>query len=66
MKIALYEIKKNLQGTNRVGHEAGIPIYDLEHKKRNKHSNRTAKRKEFKKIEDSIMCLWDISKCTNI
>ena len=32
MKIALYEIKKNLQGTNRGGHEAGIPIYDLEHK----------------------------------
>ena len=32
MKVTLSQIKKNLQGTNSGGKEAGIPINDLEHK----------------------------------
>ena len=32
MKVALSEIKKNLQGTNSEGKEARIQINDLEHK----------------------------------
>ena len=32
MKVTLSEIKKNLQGTNSEGEEAGIQINDLEHK----------------------------------
>ena len=32
MEVILSEIKKNLQGTNREGKEAGIPNNDLEHK----------------------------------
>ena len=32
MKVTLSEIKKNLQGTNSEGKEAGIQIKDLEHK----------------------------------
>ena len=32
IKVTLTEIKKNPQGTNREGKEAGIQINDLEHK----------------------------------
>ena len=32
MKMTLSEIKKNLQGTNSGGEEAGIQISNLEHK----------------------------------
>ena len=32
MKVTLSEIKKNLQGTNSTGDEAGIQINNLEHK----------------------------------
>ena len=32
MKVALCEIKKNIQGTNREGKETGIQINDLEQK----------------------------------
>ena len=32
VKVILSEIKKNLQGTNSEGEEAGIQINDLEHK----------------------------------
>ena len=45
MKVTLSEIKKNLQGINEGGEEARIQISDLEHKGRNKHSIRTARRK---------------------
>ena len=34
MKVTLSEIKKNLQGTNSEGEEAGIQINNLEHKKK--------------------------------
>ena len=32
MKVALSELKKNLQGTNSQGEVAGVQISDLEHK----------------------------------
>ena len=32
MKVTLSKVKKNLQGTNSEGKEAGIQIKDLEHK----------------------------------
>ena len=35
MKVTLSEIKKNLQGTNSEGKEAGIEINDLEHEEIN-------------------------------
>ena len=34
MKVTLSEIKKNLQGTNSTGDEAGIQINNLEHKEK--------------------------------
>ena len=34
IKITLSEIKKNIQGTNSEGKEAGIQINDLEHRKK--------------------------------
>ena len=34
MKATLSEIKKNIQGTNSEGKEAGIQINDLEHRKK--------------------------------
>ena len=46
MKVTLSEIKKNLQGTNSGGDEAGIQINDLEHKEEKK-SNQN-KKKESK------------------
>ena len=38
MKVALSEIKKNLQGTNNGGDEAENQINDLEHKEEKKYS----------------------------
>ena len=35
LKVTLSEIKKNLQGTNSEGKEAGIEINDLEHEEIN-------------------------------
>ena len=50
MKVTLSEIKKNLQGTNSEGKEAGIQINDLEHKEEiNIHQNKM-KNQEFKKM----------------
>ena len=50
IKVALGEIKKNLQGTKSRGDESEIQINNLEHKEEKKHSIRTPRRKkEFKK-----------------
>ena len=49
MKVALSEIKKNPQGTNRED-EAKIQINNLGHKEEKKHSMRTARRKKNSKI----------------
>ena len=47
MKVTLREIKKNLQGTNSEGEEAGIQINDLEHKEEKNNQSE----KEEKKIQ---------------
>ena len=53
MKVALSEIKKNLQGTNSGEDEAEIQTNDLEHKEeKKKHSIRTARRKKFSKKQE--------------
>ena len=46
MKVALSEIKKNIQETKSGEDEANNQINDLEHKKRKKHSIKTAERKK--------------------
>ena len=56
MKVALSELKKNLQGTNSGRDETENQINDLEHKEE----------KRIQKNEDKIRSLWDISKCTNV
>ena len=45
MKVALSEIKKNPQGTNRED-EAKIQINDLENKEEKQHSIRRVRRKK--------------------
>ena len=45
MKLAISEIKKNLQGANSEGDEAENQINDFEHNEEKKHSIRTARRK---------------------
>ena len=66
MKVALREIKKNLQGTNSRGDESGIQINSLEHKEEISIQQEQQEEKHFLKNEDSIRCLWVISKCTSI
>ena len=66
MKVTLSEIKKNLQGTNSEGEEAGIQINELEHKEEISIQPEQQEETILKKNEDSIRRLWDISKCANI
>ena len=51
MKVTLSEIKKNLQGTNSGGDEAGIQINNLEHKKEISIQPEQQEEKEFKKTK---------------
>ena len=53
MKVALCEIKKNLQGTNSDGKETGTPINDLEQKEEIFNQNRM-KKQEFKKMRRGL------------
>ena len=66
MKFTLSEIKKNLQGTNSEGKEAGIQISDLEHKEEISIQPEQQEEIRVQENEDSIRSLWDISKRTNI
>ena len=50
MKFTPSEIKKNLQGTNSEGKEAGIQINDLEHKEAKTTNQNNKKKKESKKV----------------
>ena len=49
VKAMQSEIKKNIQGTNSERKEAGIPINDLEQKKRSNHSLGTERRNKNSK-----------------
>ena len=64
MKATLSEIKKNPQGTNSEGKEAGVQIDDLEHKEEIQPEQNEEIR--ILKSEESIRRLWDISKNANI
>ena len=66
MKVALSEIKKNLQGTNNGGDEAENQIKDLEHKEEKSILSEHQEGKRIQKNKDRLRSLWDISKCTNI
>ena len=58
-KDALIEIKNNLQGNNHRIDEAENQINDLEHKEAKTTNQNNKKKKESKKIEDSVSSLWD-------
>ena len=49
VKAMQSEMKKNIQGTNSEGKEAGIQINDLGKKEINKHSTRTERRNKNSK-----------------
>ena len=63
---ALNETKRNLQGTNSEGKEAGIQIKIWNIRKKYTFNQNRNKKQEFKKYEDSIRRLWEISECANI
>ena len=66
MKVALSEIKKNLQGINSGVDEAQNQINMLEHKEGKKNiQEEQQEEKRILKNEDSVRSLWDISKQIN-
>ena len=66
MKVTINEINKNLQGTNSEGEEAGIQINGLEYRKKKTFNQKTKKKHIFRKNENTVRSIWDISKHTNI
>ena len=62
MKATLGEIKKNLQGTNSEGKEAGIQIDDLGHKEEISIHLEQKEETGTQKNEDRLRNLWDIPK----
>ena len=68
MKVALSEIKKNLQGTNSGEDEAEIQTNDLEHKEEKKKNIQSEQQEEknFQKNKNRVRSLWDICKRTSI
>ena len=66
MKVILSEIKKNLQGTNSEGREAGIQINDLERKEEINIQPEQKEETRSQKNEESIRRFWDIFKSANI
>ena len=66
MKVTLSEIKKNPQGTNSEGKEAGVQINNLEHKEEMNSQPEHNEEIRIKKSKERIRRLWDISKHDNI
>ena len=67
MKATLSKIKKNPQGNNNEGKEAGIQIHNLEHKEEiNIQPEQNEDTRIKKKNEERIRRLWDISQGANI
>ena len=66
MKNTLIEIKNNLQGNNSGVNEAENQINDLEHKAAKNYQSKLQEGKRIQKIEDSIICLWENFKPSNI
>ena len=65
MKVALYEIKKNLQGTNSDGKETRTQVNDLEEEERNIQPEKNEETRS-QKSEGRLWNLQDIFKCSNI
>ena len=66
MKATLSEIKKNPQGTNNEGKEAGIPTNNLEQKEEINIQPEQNEETRIQKNKERIRRLWDISKSANI
>ena len=65
MKVALCEIKKNLQGTNSDGKEARTQINGLEQKGETNIEPEQKEETRIQKNEARIRNLQDIFKCSN-
>ena len=66
MKISLSKIKKNSQGTNTEGKEAGIPTNNLEQKEEINIQPEQNEETRIQKNKERIRRLWDISKCQHL
>ena len=65
MKFTLSKTKNDLLGTNNEGKNARIPINDLKHKEEINIQPEHQEEKIIQENEDSIRCLWGISKHTS-
>ena len=66
MKVALCEIKKNLQGTNSDGKETGTQINGLEQKEEINTQPEQNEETRVQKSEERLRNLWDSLKCSSI
>ena len=66
MKAKLNEIKKNPQGTNSEGKEAGIQMNNLEHKKEINIQPEQKEETRIQKNEGRLRNLWDNFKHSNV
>ena len=66
MKVALCEIKKNLQGTNSEGKETRIKSTVWSRRKKETFSQNKMKKQEFKKNEERLRNIKDIFEGPNI
>ena len=66
MKVALCEIKKNLQGTNSEGKETWTQINSLEQKEERNIQPKQNEETRIQKYEDRLRNLQDNFKCSNI
>ena len=66
MKVALCEIKKNLQGTNSDRKETGTQINGLEQKEERNIQPEKNEETRIQKNEERLRNLQDIFKCSNI
>ena len=66
MKVALCEIKKNLQGTNSAGKETRTQINGLEQKEERNIQPEQNEETRIKKNEERLRNFQDIFQCSNI
>ena len=65
MKIALCEIKKNLQGTNSDGKETRTQINGVDQKEEISTQPEQNEETRIQKYEERLRNLWDNFKCSN-
>ena len=66
MKVALCEIKKNLQGTNSEGKETGLKSMVCSRRKKETFNQNRMKKQQFKKNEERLWNLRENLMCSNI